>query len=295
MAATVLETMAPFDGAGVFRYIAGHAIPGVESGDERSYRRRMRHGGSVALLELKLVPGARTTRQPDAVLASLDGGPLPADLVPRIRRLLDLDADSVAIDLLLAEDPVLAPFIAAAPGIRLPGSLHPHEELFRTLVGQQISIAATRSVLGRISRELCGDSGLFPTAEQFAERGLQVLRGPATRVAAIHGIALALASGELVVDDTLSAEELTERLIAMPGIGPWTAGYVAMRALSAPDILLSTDLVLLKGAAALGHSIPGQLTPGLPTTSRGIVGYAARWSPYRSYATLHLWRIAQEQ
>ncbi len=290
MAGTLLRTTAPFDGKGVLRYLAGHAIPGVESGDELGYRRRLRVGGSVAALELRLVPeeggpeeGGPDKGRPDAVLATLDGHELPSWLVPRVRRLLDLDADSAAIDGLLAEDPVLAPSVAAAPGIRLPGSLDPHEELFRTLVGQQISIAATRSVLGRIARELCGGSGLFPTAEQFAARGLEVLRGPAARVAAIHGIALALTSGELVVDDTLSVDELTGRLVAMPGIGPWTAGYVAMRALGAPDILLSTDLVLLKGAAALG----------LPASPREIAARAARWSPYRSYAGLHLWRIAQ--
>lgn len=280
MAGTLLRTTAPFDGAGVLRYLAGHAIPGVESGDERSYRRRVRTGGSVAVLEVRLVSDGRG---PDAVLATLDGDALPSELVPRVRRLLDLDADSAAIDGLLVEDPALAAHVMASPGIRLPGSLDPHEELFRTLVGQQISIAATRSVLGRISRELGGDSGLFPTAEQLAERGLEVLLGPAARVAAIHGVALALASGSLVVDDTLSAGELSERLVAMPGIGPWTAGYVAMRVLGASDVLLSTDLVLLKGAAALG----------LPSTPRAIAAHATRWAPYRSYANLHLWRAAQ--
>lgn len=280
MAGTILRTTTPFDGAGVLRYLAGHAIPGVESGDARWYRRNVRVDGVAAALELRLVSDGKI---PDAVLATLDGEALPPDLVGRVRRLLDLDADSVAIDALLAKDPALAPGVAANPGIRLPGSLDAHEVLFRTLVGQQISIAATRSVLARISRDLCGDSGLFPTAEQLAERGLEILRGPATRIAAIHGVAVALAAGELVVEDGLSVADLTERLVAMPGIGPWTAGYVAMRALGAPDILLSTDLVLLKGAAALG----------LPDTPRGIARHGERWAPYRSYATLQLWRHAQ--
>jgi AraC family transcriptional regulator of adaptative response / DNA-3-methyladenine glycosylase II len=277
MAGTVLETTAPFDGAGLLRYLAGHAIPGVEDGDEGFYRRRVRLGGAIGLLE------ARLTGRPDAVLASFDGGPLPPPLVPRVRRLLDLDADSAAVDARLAADPVLAPSVAANPGIRLPGSLDPHEELFRTLVGQQISIAATRAVLGRICRELCGESGLFPTAGQLAERGREVLRGPAARVAAIHGAALALASGALIVDDTLPVDVLTARLVALPGIGPWTAGYVAMRALGAPDVLLTTDLVLLKGAERLG----------LPTRPRELAAHAVRWAPFRSYAGLHLWRAAQ--
>lgn len=280
MTGTVLRATAPFDGAGVFRYLAGHAIPGIESGDDRSYRRKIRIGGSAALLDVHLVSDGPS---PDAVLATLDGEAVPADLVPRVRRLLDLDADSATIDGRLARDPALAPLVAANPGIRLPGSLDAHEVLFRTLLGQQISIAATRSVLARISRELGGESGLFPTAEQLAERGLEVLRGPATRVAAIHGVALALASGELVVDETVSIAELTERLVAMPGIGPWTAGYVAMRALGASDILLASDLVMLKGAVALG----------LPHSAAGIAEYGDRWAPYRSYATLRLWRRAQ--
>ncbi len=219
---------------------------------------------------------------PEAVSASLNGSALPAELVPRVRQLLNLDADSAAIDAHLAADPVLATTVAANPGTRLPGSLNIEEQLLRTMVGQQISIAAARTVLGRLAAELDG-SGLFPTATQIAKRGLEVLRGPLRRVAAIHGVALALASGALVLHENLTVEELTERLVALPGVGPWTAGYVAMRSLGAADVLLSTDLVLLKGAARLG----------LPNTPKGITEYARQWAPYRSYAGLHVWRIAQ--
>ena len=284
-----LDTAAPFDGAGVMRYLAGHAIPGVEYGDESSYRRRVRlTDGSTTDFEARIdgpdaVAVSTVTVSTEAV--STERWPIPPELLPRIRRLFDLDADSTTIDAHLAADPALTPSVAARPGIRLPGSLDPHEELFRTLIGQQISIAATRTVLGRISRELCGDSGLFPTALQFAERGLEVLRGPASRIATVHGVAVALASGSLVVDATLTVDGLSERLAAIPGIGPWTAGYVAMRALGAPDVLLTTDLVLLKGAARLG----------LPTSPRDLGVYGKRWSPFRSYAGLHLWRSAQAQ
>ena len=219
---------------------------------------------------------------PDAVLATLDGRALPAEMIPRVRRLFNLDADSVAIDAHLSSDPALSAAVLANPGIRLPGSVDPDEQLLRTMIGQQISIAAASTVVARLAAELDG-TGLFPTASQFVERGLQVLRGPARRVAAIHGVALALASGSLQLHAGLSVDELTARLVALPGVGPWTAGYVAMRVLGAADVLLSTDLVLLKGAHRLG----------LPATPKGIAEYANRWAPYRSYAGMHLWRVAQ--
>jgi AraC family transcriptional regulator of adaptative response / DNA-3-methyladenine glycosylase II len=202
-----------------------------------------------------------------------------APLVTRIRRLFDLDADSVAIDAALAGDPVLAPLVSAAPGIRLPGVVDVEEALFRTLVGQQISVAAARTVLGTITREL-GEDGLFPTAAQFAEHGREVLRGPATRIATIVGAAEAIVEGRLQLDIGMPSEEFAAGLVALPGIGPWTAGYLAMRALGNPDVLLTSDLVIQQSAAALD----------LPSNARALAAYGARWAPWRSYAGLHLWR-----
>ncbi|GAB3030766.1 hypothetical protein GCM10027052_03850 [Parafrigoribacterium mesophilum] len=275
---TVLTTTAPFDGAGVFRYLAGHALPGIEHGDERRYRRRLRIPGGSTEVEL-------TLQGPCSVLCTTtldDPSGLPP-LVSRMRRLLDLDTDSGEVDAHLGADPALAATVAASPGIRLPGSLDPEESLFRTLIGQQISIAAARTVAGNLARALCGDTGIFPTAGQIAARGREVLRGPASRIATIIRVAEALASGTLIVNDGMHPDELTDSLVAVPGIGPWTAGYVALRVLSAPDVLLGTDLVLLQGAARLG----------LPTTPRGISDYARRWAPWRSYAGMHLWRAAR--
>lgn len=277
MTPTRLATTTPFDGHGLMRYFAGHAIQGIESGDDYSYRRNMRNeDGSLSALHVAL-DGV------DGVSASLGGNDLPMTLIPRVRQLFNLDADSHAIDAHLACDPALAGTVTDNPGIRLPGALDPHEQLLRTMIGQQISISAARTTLARLVGALDG-TGLFPTAGQFAERGLDSLRGPAARVAAVHAIALALDTGALTLSPDLSTAELTSRLVALPGIGPWTAGYVAMRVLSAPDVLLATDLVLLKGAAKLG----------LPTAPRALTDYAHRWAPYRSYAGLHLWRVAQE-
>jgi AraC family transcriptional regulator of adaptative response / DNA-3-methyladenine glycosylase II len=199
-------------------------------------------------------------------------------LVARVRRMFDLDADSVAIDAALSADPVLAPRVAAVPGIRLAGSPDGEEALFRTLIGQQISVAAARTVLGRLVEDLGG--GAFPTAALIAEHGSEVLRGPASRIRTIVGAAEAVVAGDLRVDVETPAAELRERLLALPGIGPWTAGYLAMRALGNPDILLAGDLVVRRSAAALG----------LPGDDAGLARRGAGWAPWRSYATLHLWR-----
>jgi AraC family transcriptional regulator of adaptative response / DNA-3-methyladenine glycosylase II len=273
-----LPARAPFDGAGLLRFFADHAVPGLETsaiaGSSLSFERAVRlpHGLATVRLQLDGVSGILCT-------ARLENVSDISTLVSRVRRMFDLDADSIAIDTALARDTTLAPLVAAAPGIRLPGSLDAEETLFRTLIGQQISVAAARTVLGRITAEL-GTDGLFPTATQLAEHGREVLRGPVSRVAAIIGVAEALASGELVLDVSTPVDEFTARLTSLPGVGPWTAGYLAMRVLGTPDVLLTSDLVIVQSAAALG----------LPGEPRGLANYGAAWAPWRSYAGLHLWR-----
>ena len=273
-----LPARPPFDGTGIMRFFADHAVPGLETGTDTTFERRLRLPNGTAHVSLAL-DGNTDTDTGIQCTARLDNVADVATLVSRVRRLFDLDADSAAIDEALAADPVLAPLVAVTPGIRLPGSFDAHEELFRTLVGQQISVAAARTVLGTLTREL-GTDGMFPTAEQFAERGRDVLRGPASRIETIMGVAEALASGELDLDLGTPVDEFTARLVAMPGIGPWTAGYLAMRVLGHPDTLLTTDLVLMQSAVHLG----------LPPSARDLARYTTRWSPWRSYAGLHLWR-----
>ena len=267
-----LPARAPFDGVGLMRFFADHAITGLERGDEQSFERSLRLPGGTATVRMTLDGDAVVCA---ATLSSItDVGPL----VARVRRLFDLDADSVAIDDALSRDAVLAPLVTARPGIRLPGTVDPDEALFRTLVGQQISVAAARTVLGTITRAL-GTDGQFPTAVQIAEGGREVLRGPASRIATIMGVADAIASGSLQLDVGMPAADFAARLTAMPGIGPWTAGYLTMRVLGNPDVLLTTDLVMLQSAAALG----------LPATPKGLASHGERWAPWRSYVGLHLW------
>jgi AraC family transcriptional regulator of adaptative response / DNA-3-methyladenine glycosylase II len=273
-----LPTRAPFDGAGLMTFFANHAVEGIETATENSLERALRLPGGVATVRLQLIDqGILCT----ALLAKISD---IAPLVSRVRRLFDLDADSHAIDRALTSDPSLASSVSRVPGIRLPGSVDIEETLFRTLIGQQISVAAARTVLARVAREL-GSDGLFPTASRLAESGAEVLRGPHTRVASILGVAEALASGDLNLDVSTPVDEFTARLIAMPGIGPWTAGYMAMRVLGNPDIMLSSDLVVRQGAGELG----------LPATATGLTQYASRWAPWRSYACMHLWRSRPTQ
>ena len=268
-----LPARAPFDGQGLMRFFDDHAVAGLETVVDGVFERRVRLPHGIATVRLSL-DGESAVR----CEATLDSLADVSTLVSRVRRLFDLDADSVAIDAALSSDDTLRPLVAALPGLRLPGVLDAEEALFRTLVGQQISVAAARTVLGRLTTEL-GTDGLFPTAAQIAgSEG--VVRGPASRVRTIMGVAEAAANGDLALDVGTPVGEFTDRLVALPGVGPWTAGYLAMRVLGNPDVLLASDLVVLQTAASLG--LPGSARP---FTARG-----ERWAPWRSYATLHLWR-----
>ena len=282
-----LPARAPFDGDAVLRFLSARAIAGVERAEEGAYARALAlpHGPAVVRLRVGGAPDAPFV-DCEATLADV------ADLAPlvaRIRRLLDLDADARAIDDALAADRHLAGSVAAAPGLRVPGAVDAEEILFRALIGQQVSVAAARTALGRLTEALGrpiglgGFTRLFPAASDIAERGREVLRGPGRRIDAIVTAAAALACGELVIDVGESRDELQTRLTALPGIGPWTAGYVAMRVLGSPDILLTGDLALRQGAARLG----------LPSDARSLAAHGAAWAPWRSYAGMHLWRATQ--
>ena len=298
----LLPARAPFDGPGLLDFLAARAVAGVERSTANGYERTLRlpHGGATLQLSLAGTPSAPAV----ACVARLDTLADLAPLVSRVRRLFDLDADALAIDRALADDPALAGSVRTTPGIRVPGSLDPEETLFRALLGQQVSVASARTALGRLSAALGepvpggpGPNGagpvdtpdrsaapilFFPTAASIAQHGREVLRGPAARIDSIIGVAEALAGGDLVLDVGESRAELSARLTALPGIGPWTAGYVAMRVLGSPDILLTSDLALRQGADRLG----------LPAKAADLAVHGSRWAPWRSYAGMHLWRAA---
>ena len=271
----------PLDAAGVFVWMAARALPGMETATASSFARHLRMPGGPAHFEIRqeddgrLRLRARVTRLGDL-----------ASLVATARRLFDLDADPAGIDEALSAHPELTPLVTAIPGIRVPGAADPHEMLIRAMVGQQITVVAARTALTTLTEQLgerTADGGLlFPTMTTIAEHGADVLRGPAARIRAITGAAAALADGSLELTVGDDAGEQRTRLLAMPGIGPWTADYVRMRVIGDPDVLLPGDVAMRAGAAA----------SGLPADPRALSAWAERLAPWRSYLTAHLWRAA---
>lgn len=278
----VLPHRGPLDADGLFAWMDARAVPGVESATPTSFARTLRLPGGPAWFAVRLDDAGRIRLR--ARLTHL--GDL-STLVTRVRRLFDLDADPVAIDEALARHPELAPLVSRLPGIRVPGAADPHEMLIRAMVGQQITVVAARTALTALADALgeevalgVPEARLFPTMAAVAERGHEVLRGPAARIRAITDAAAALAEGALVLGPGDDAAEQRARLLAMPGIGPWTADYVRMRVTGDPDVILPGDVAVRTGAAAAG----------IPADPRGLEQWAARTAPWRSYLTAHLWR-----
>ncbi|MFJ5861369.1 DNA-3-methyladenine glycosylase 2 family protein [Pseudarthrobacter sp. NPDC092439] len=281
----------PFD-PGIFSFLAARAIPGVEAGTARSYARTLRLQHGDARFRVDYDAGSRT-RPLTLTVGAVDLRDLPA-LLSRVRRLFDLDADPEAIDGTLRADPRLATSVAAAPGMRMPGAVDPQELLIRAMVGQQVTVAAARTALTRLSAAgspstAAGDGleRLFPTPAQVAGAG-HLLAGPQRRIDALLHTASVMASGELDFGYGSDVPGLEASLLPLPGVGPWTVGYVAMRVLGAPDIFLANDAAVRNGIRALtggtngsGINAGGVLSPDFRETS-----------PWRSYATMHLWRAA---
>ncbi|WP_082406463.1 AlkA N-terminal domain-containing protein [Microbacterium sp. No. 7] len=276
-----LPVRGPIDAAGLFAWMAARALPGVEVAEPDAYARTVLLPGGPAWFRVRAAgAGLRLEARVQ------HPGDLPG-LVARARRLFDLDADPLAVDEALAAHPELAPLVARTPGMRVPGATDAHEMLIRAMVGQQVSVAAARTALGRLVDALGepahgsgGADRLFPTMAAIAERGHEVLRGPAARVRAVIEAAGALASGELTLTAGDDAQEQRAALLARRGIGPWTADYVRMRVTGDPDVLLPGDVALRAGAAAIG----------LPAAAAPLDAWARRVAPWRSYLSAHLWR-----
>jgi AraC family transcriptional regulator of adaptative response / DNA-3-methyladenine glycosylase II len=252
-----------------------------------------RYPRPVIMLSSLTQAGAVTTIRA-LTIGAVDLRDLPS-LLSRVRRLLDLDADPVAIDVALGADPRLAPAVTALPGMRMPGAVDPQELLVRAMIGQQITVAAARTALHRLS--VCGSESmapadglhrLFPTAAQIEETGFELLRGPQRRIDSVRAASAAMASGDLEFGYGDDLAGLQAKLLPLPGVGAWTVGYVAMRVIGAPDVFLANDAAVRNGIRALDA---GALDAGPRPGVRHTPDFT-EVSPWRSYATMHLWRAA---
>ncbi len=276
--AVKLAAREPFPAERVVQFLAARQLPGIEAIEGNTYRRTMALPGGSGVATIRPASGA--------VFASLELDDVRdvAPAVARIRRLFDLDADPVAIDSLLGHDPRLAPSIRRFPGQRVPGAVDGFEMAVRAIVGQQVSVAGARTVVGRIvtrcgAEITTGHADLnrrFPDCVAAAVADLDGIGMPTARIATVQRLASALANGDITLDAGSDRGATRAKLLALKGIGPWTADYIAMRALGEPDALLPTDLGVKKGAALLG--IDGDLE-----------AYSQRWRPFRSYALMHCW------
>lgn len=283
----------PFD-PGIFDFLAVRAVPGIEAAstssdgtgthETRTYARTLRLPRGNASFTVSYNPSA-PGKPLQLTAAVVDLHDLPA-LLSRVRRLFDLDADPLAIDDALAKDPRLTASVAAIRGMRVPGAVDPHELLIRAMIGQQITVGAARTALthlsaagSRVDSASPGLESLFPTAAELAEKGRALLRGPQRRIDSIVAASEAMATGELEFGYGDHLEGLERKLLPLPGVGPWTVGYVAMRVLGAPDVFLANDAAVRNGLKVLPAGA------GLSADFREV-------SPWRSYATMHLWRAA---
>lgn len=286
----LLPVARPFAADVLLEFLALRAIPGVEAVDGGVYRRtlRLRHGHGA----VELQPASGHVR----CLAHVADPRDRDDAVRRCRALLDLDARPADVDARLGSDGLLAPLVAATPGLRVPGAAEPEEIVTRAVLGQQISVTGARTLAGRLAEahgdelDLGPDAGvpdrvprrLFPAPAVLAGIDPATLAMPAARARSLVAANAALADGSVALRQDADPAAVREALEGLPGIGPWTAAYVAMRALGARDTFLPTDLAVRRGLRALGASDD-------PDT---IVHHAEAWRPYRAYAVLHLWNAS---
>jgi AraC family transcriptional regulator of adaptative response / DNA-3-methyladenine glycosylase II len=280
----------PFAAQPLFEFLAARSVPGIEHWDGTVYRRSLRLPHGDATVELSPCDG-----HVRAVFALDDLRDLTV-AVARCRHLCNLDANPAAVDAVLGADRLLRPLVRRTPGRRVPGAADPFEMAVRAVVGQQVSVAGARTVTGRLvaaaGQELKAPqpsvTHTFPSPEALAELATtrpEAFPMPASRRRAVQALAEAVAAEKVVIDPGADPAELEEGLRGLPGIGPWTSSYIAMRAIGDPDAFLPTDLGIRRALAHLGQ----------PDDVRSVTEMAQAWRPWRAYALAHLWSVPTAQ
>ena len=280
----------PYDFTALLGFLQSRALPGIERVDGRSYQRVFGTADAPGWLRISPWPGEQHALQLELhnVAPSQMLG-----VVTRIRRMFDLDADPLAIARTLSLSPLLAPVIERYPGLRLPGGWDGFEVAVRAVLGQQVSVAAARTLASRIVQrygiaiEAGAGSGLdrlFPGPQQLVDADLGQLGITQARINTIKGIAGALIDGsvDFAVDQPL--ERFISRWVQLPGIGEWTAHYIAMRVLKHPDAFPAADLILRREANPGGSAV----------STRALQALAESWRPWRAYSVMYLWRAATD-
>jgi AraC family transcriptional regulator of adaptative response / DNA-3-methyladenine glycosylase II len=276
----------PFAGGDLLAFLGVRAVAGVEAYDGTTYRRVLTLPRGPATVDLSLAADHVACR---LQLTNVADVPVA---VNRVRRILDLDADPEASDRWIRRDPALRACVRARAGRRVPGAADAHELAVRAVLGQQVSVAGARTLAGRLVTKLGprlanGDSTLthaFPSADAIAGASLDDLGMPASRRTTLARLAEAIASDAVVLDAGADRDETRAALLAIKGIGPWTADYIAMRALGDPDAFLPNDLGVRNACRRLG----------LPDEPGAIGAHAERWRPWRAYALQYLWSALDE-
>lgn len=280
----------PYDFALMLDFLRGRALPGVEVVDEHSYSRVIGPIEAPGWLRVSAWPSGKN--EPQHALKLELHGPAPArllEIINRLRRMFDLDADPNAIGAALSVDPRLRALVAKRPGLRLPSGWDGFEISVRAILGQQVSVAAARTLAARTAQRFGqplpkafgpGLEHLFPTPEALADADLAEIGLTRARADTVRTVARALLDGRVDFRTERTLDEFVARWVALPGIGPWTAHYIALRALGHPDAFPADDLVLQK-------ALPED---GIRMSAKALNARAEAWRPWRAYAVIQIWR-----
>lgn len=287
-----LTFIPPFDWTRMLRFFSGRATGGVEAVHDNIYYRTLDIAGATGLLSVRRDPKRHV------LIVRIDGEASRrlVTLTPRLSHLFDLYTEPEAVRAGLSQDPWLSSLLDTAPGLRVPGTWSGFELVVRTIVGQQVSVKAATTIVGRLVERAGTAAGVpshpqtpwhFPTPRALAEVDLDKIGMPTKRVATLQNFARVVAEGELDIDnEEPDVETLRKQLLDLPGIGPWTVEYVAMRAWRDPDAWPATDLVLMQA-----------ITRRLPELSRKSdqLKHSQGWRPWRAYVAMHMWNEIADQ